>query len=52
MDTPADIREKYQYFTEAKIKKLQLAGYSAAFTPLKEAVGDYVKNYLLNNSYL
>lgn len=46
IDTPADIRDKYQYFTEADMNKLRQAGYSAPFTSLEEGVRDYVKNYL------
>ncbi|HXB39437.1 MAG TPA: ADP-glyceromanno-heptose 6-epimerase [Bacteroidia bacterium] len=52
IDTPADIRDKYQYFTEAKMNKLQKAGYIKPFYTLEEGVSDYVKNYLTNNLYL
>ncbi|GJM60019.1 ADP-glyceromanno-heptose 6-epimerase [Persicobacter diffluens] len=45
--TPEDIRDKYQYFTEAKMEKLKAAGYKKAFHTLEEGVTDYVKNYLL-----
>jgi ADP-L-glycero-D-manno-heptose 6-epimerase len=44
---PETIRDKYQYFTEAKIEKLRSAGYTQAITPLSEAVHDYVQNYLV-----
>ncbi len=47
IDTPADIRESYQYFTEARMEKLRQAGYTAPFTPLEAAIADYVRNYLL-----
>lgn len=50
--TPEDIREKYQYFTEANMKKLRSIGYSLDFYSLEEGVEDYVKNYLVPNSYL
>ena len=43
---PLDIRDKYQYFTEANMNKLRTAGYTAPFSSLEEGVGDYVKNYL------
>ncbi len=43
IDTPADIREKYQYFTEASMEKLRKAGYSNDFYSLEEGIGDYVK---------
>lgn len=46
-DTPEDIRESYQYFTEAEIKKIrETAGYQHPFMTLEEGVSDYVKNYL------
>jgi ADP-L-glycero-D-manno-heptose 6-epimerase len=51
IDTPADIRDKYQYFTEANMKKLRSIGYTKAFYELEEGVKDYVKNYLRNSSY-
>ena len=46
IDTPLDIRDKYQYFTEADMTKLIKSGYSKAFMSLEEGVADYVKNYL------
>ncbi|MBX2973358.1 MAG: ADP-glyceromanno-heptose 6-epimerase [Flavobacteriales bacterium] len=46
IDTPADIRDKYQYFTEADMRKLVSIGYTRPFASLEEGVGDYVKNYL------
>lgn len=51
IDIPADIREKYQYFTEANMQKLKDAGYSREFTALEEGVEDYVKNYLSPQLY-
>ena len=51
VDTPADIRDKYQYFTEAKMEKLRSIGYDKPFTPLEEGVNDYVANYLLKEAY-
>ena len=47
MDTPEDIRDKYQYFTEANMAKLISVGYSKPFTALEDGVSDYVQNYLL-----
>jgi ADP-L-glycero-D-manno-heptose 6-epimerase len=47
IDTPKDIRDKYQYFTEARMEKLRAAGYRDAFTSLEDGIVDYVKNYLL-----
>jgi len=52
IDTPIDIRDKYQYFTEANMNKLIAQGYSKKFTSLEEGVTDYVKNYLIKNNYL
>jgi ADP-L-glycero-D-manno-heptose 6-epimerase len=46
IDMPLDIRDKYQYFTEANMNKLRAAGYTEPFSSLEEGVGDYVKNYL------
>lgn len=51
IDTPADIREKYQYFTEANMKKLRAIGYDKKFTSLEDGVQDYVKNYLVGKNY-
>ncbi|MFN5022436.1 MAG: ADP-glyceromanno-heptose 6-epimerase [Chitinophagaceae bacterium] len=47
IDMPLDIRDKYQYFTEANMAKLRAAGYTAPFYSLEEGVNDYVANYLL-----
>lgn len=47
--TPEDIRDKYQYFTEATMSKLRKAGYNKEFTSLEEGVLDYVTNYLAKN---
>ncbi|MCY7421337.1 MAG: ADP-glyceromanno-heptose 6-epimerase [Chitinophagaceae bacterium] len=46
IDMPEDIRDKYQYFTEANMHKLQSAGYQNEFYSLEEGVEDYVRNYL------
>jgi len=51
IDTPADIRDKYQYFTEANMAKLKSIGFTQEFTSLEDGVEDYVKNYLSSNSY-
>ncbi len=51
IDTPIDIRDKYQYFTEANMAKLKAAGYKKEFTTLEDGVSDYVKNYLDKNNY-
>jgi ADP-L-glycero-D-manno-heptose 6-epimerase len=51
IDTPIDIRDKYQYFTEANMQKLISVGYSKPFTSLEEGVEDYVKGYLTCENY-
>ncbi len=51
IDMPEDIRDKYQYFTEAAMQKLAQAGYKEKFYSLEDGVNDYVKNYLLTNMY-
>ena len=51
IDTPIDIRDKYQYFTEANMQKLITVGYKKPFTTLEDGVNDYVKNYLAPNKY-
>jgi ADP-L-glycero-D-manno-heptose 6-epimerase len=52
IDTPIDIRDKYQYFTEANMQKLIQVGYTKPFTSLEAGVTDYVQNYLSTESYL
>jgi ADP-L-glycero-D-manno-heptose 6-epimerase len=47
IETPIDIRDKYQYFTEANMSKLIQSGYSKPFYSLEEGVSDYVKNFLV-----
>ena len=42
IDTPEDIRDKYQYFTEADMSKLRSIGYSRKFHELEEGVKEYV----------
>lgn len=51
IDTPTDIRDKYQYFTEADMNKLKSIGYDKPFTPLENGVTDYVQNYLKEGKY-
>jgi ADP-L-glycero-D-manno-heptose 6-epimerase len=52
MDMPESLRERYQYFTEAKIGKLARAGYTTPFTPLADAVAEYAQEYLKKNLWL
>ena len=51
IDTPLDIRDKYQYFTEADMNKLRNVGYKEEFYSLEEGVETYVKNFLLDKKY-
>ncbi len=51
IDMPEDIRDKYQYFTEAKMEKLRALGYSAEFYSLEEGIDDYIRNYLNKNLF-
>jgi len=46
IDIPTAIRDKYQYFTQSDVENLRRAGYNCAFTPLEEAVGSYVTQFL------
>lgn len=51
IETPLDIRDKYQYFTEADINKLRSGGYKEEFTSLENGVDDYVTNYLTKKAH-
>jgi ADP-L-glycero-D-manno-heptose 6-epimerase len=51
IDTPEDIRDKYQYFTEAEMEKLGAAGYDEPFYTLEEGIEEYVQEFLKNNRY-
>ena len=51
IDMPEDIRNTYQYFTEANMDKIQNAGYKNQFYTLEEGVDDYVRNYLSNSRF-
>jgi ADP-L-glycero-D-manno-heptose 6-epimerase len=46
VDTPVEIRDKYQYFTEARMERIRAAGFTAAPTSLEDGVRDYVQNFL------
>lgn len=47
VDIPEDIRDKYQYFTEADMSKLRAAGYAQPFQSLSAGAFDYVTHYLI-----
>jgi ADP-L-glycero-D-manno-heptose 6-epimerase len=46
IDTPAEIRDRYQYFTQADMGRLRTAGYDAPFLGVEQGVGEYVTRYL------
>ncbi len=52
IDMPDVLKEKYQYFTEANIDKIKNAGYKNKISSLEDGITDYVKNYLIKDSYL
>ncbi|HPK05637.1 MAG TPA: ADP-glyceromanno-heptose 6-epimerase, partial [Bacteroidales bacterium] len=52
IDTPIDIRDKYQYFTQAEMSKLTQTGYTKSFYKLDDGIHDYVSNYLMKNTVL
>jgi ADP-L-glycero-D-manno-heptose 6-epimerase len=52
IEMPEQLREKYQYFTCAHTGKLRALGFENKITPLREAVGDYVRHYLVPHKHL
>ena len=52
IDMQEDLRDRYQYYTCADMEKLRQVGYKEECMPLKDAVDDYVKNYLAKDAYL
>ena len=51
IDMPEDLRDKYQYYTQANMDKLKAAGYTKDFYSLEKGVDDYVRNYLATNEF-
>lgn len=51
IDTPEDIRDAYQYFTEANMTKMRKTGYDKPFWTLEDGVDDYVREYLRKGKY-
>lgn len=49
IDTPVDIRDTYQYYTQANMLKLHALGYTKPFTTLEDGVTDYIQNYLIGS---
>ena len=52
IDTPEDIRDKYQYYTQANMDKLRKQGYLSAFASLESGVIDYVQEFLMEEEYM
>ena len=52
IDMPEELRAKYQYFTQADIRRVRASGYTAPITSLVDAVADYVKNYIVPRKHL
>lgn len=52
IEMPAQIRDKYQYFTQASIEKLKATGHNGPMFSLEQAVADYVQNYLVPHRHL
>ena len=51
VDIPEDIRDKYQYFTEARMEKIKESGCNHEFHSLENGVTDYVSEFLLKNKF-
>jgi ADP-L-glycero-D-manno-heptose 6-epimerase len=51
IDTPTDIRNSYQYYTQADLTKLRQAGYTLPTTTLEEGIRNYIQGYLVNHQY-
>ncbi len=51
IDTPEDIRDRYQYFTQAEMKRLLSTGYSRPFFTLEAGINEYIQGYLMNINY-
>jgi ADP-L-glycero-D-manno-heptose 6-epimerase len=47
--TPEEIRDRYQYYTEAKMDRLRATGFTQSFTPLEEGISCYLSDYLLKD---
>ena len=52
IEMPENLKEKYQYFTQANIDKIRKAGYTKPISSLEDSVKDYVQNFLMKNAYL
>ncbi len=52
IDMPEDIRDNYQYYTQASMQRIKEAGYTPDFWNFEEAIADYVQHYLIPHKYL
>lgn len=52
VEMPENIKNQYQYFTEATLTKIKNAGYNKPVSSLDDSVKDYVQNYLMKGKYL
>jgi ADP-L-glycero-D-manno-heptose 6-epimerase len=52
IEMPEELRGRYQYHTQADLTSLRQSGYEKLVTPLKEAVFDYLQNYLIPDKHL
>ena len=52
IDMPESLRDRYQYYTRAEMGKLRALGYDREPTPLRDAVADYIRNYLIPGRFL
>lgn len=52
VEMPENLRDRYQYHTQADLTRIREAEYKGEITPLKDAVADYVRNYLVPGKYL
>jgi len=52
VDMPENLKDKYQYFTEADISKIRKAGFNRNTTSMEDAAADYIQSYLLHNRHL
>jgi len=52
IDMPTDLRDRYQYHTEADVRKLRTSGYRGSFTSVEDGVTDYARRYLLRDEVM
>jgi ADP-L-glycero-D-manno-heptose 6-epimerase len=52
IEMPETLKKHYQYHTQADISKLREAGYQTDFTPISDAIDDYIINFLIPDKHL